>query len=249
MGWVESRFATKNNSDVFNETFLKTDLNSSDEINVDEDYESNVPPTVIYASRTHSQIAQGKFFFVTINFTTASIKLTSLSLLIAMKELKRTDYNYMPTAVYASRNQLCVHPALKDKSNSDKSRLCKLKVKAKACIFHKKVDAAAQSPDAAESILDVEDLGRIGLKYGCCSFYLGMERMHGAKVIFMPYNYLIDPKIRAANQISLKNAIIILDEAHNVEQVCQDSACSKITSSSVRIAMRDMKYVSATPFL
>ena len=40
----------------------------------------------------------------------------------------------------------------------------------------------------------------------------------------MPYNYLIDPKIRDNYKIDFENSIIILDEAHNIEKVSEDVA-------------------------
>ena len=44
----------------------------------------------------------------------------------------------------------------------------------------------------------------------------------------MPYNYLIDPKIRENFKIDYENSIIILDEAHNVEKVSEDVASFEI---------------------
>lgn len=44
----------------------------------------------------------------------------------------------------------------------------------------------------------------------------------------MPYNYLIDPKIRENFKINYENSIIILDEAHNVERVAEDVASFEI---------------------
>ena len=40
----------------------------------------------------------------------------------------------------------------------------------------------------------------------------------------MPYNYLLDPKIRETFKVNYENAIIIMDEAHNVERVAEDVA-------------------------
>ena len=41
----------------------------------------------------------------------------------------------------------------------------------------------------------------------------------------MPYNYLVDPVVRASlPSIPWENAVVVIDEAHNVESVCSDSA-------------------------
>ena len=42
-----------------------------------------------------------------------------------------------------------------------------------------------------------------------------------AELIFCPYNYILDPVIRRAVQIDLQDAVIILDEAHNIEDICR----------------------------
>ncbi|CAN0111827.1 unnamed protein product, partial [Hapterophycus canaliculatus] len=39
----------------------------------------------------------------------------------------------------------------------------------------------------------------------------------------MPYNYILDPSIRSSTSLSLAGAVVILDEAHNVEGVCRDA--------------------------
>ena len=42
-----------------------------------------------------------------------------------------------------------------------------------------------------------------------------------AELIFCPYNYILDPVIRRAVQIDLQDSVIILDEAHNIEDICR----------------------------
>ncbi|KAL0591835.1 hypothetical protein ABG067_000978 [Albugo candida] len=44
-----------------------------------------------------------------------------------------------------------------------------------------------------------------------------------ANIIFVPYNYLTDPIARTSLGISIENAILIFDEAHNVESVASDA--------------------------
>lgn len=65
----------------------------------------------------------------------------------------------------------------------------------------------------------------------------------------MPYNYLLDPKMRKANKIDLQNTIIILDEAHNVEKMCEESASSSISSTQIALAIEDVSHVSLFPKL
>ncbi len=48
-----------------------------------------------------------------------------------------------------------------------------------------------------------------------------MSGAENAELIFCPYNHLLDPVIRRAVQIDLEDAVIILDEAHNIEDICR----------------------------
>lgn len=62
-----------------------------------------------------------------------------------------------------------------------------------------------------------------------CPYYASKDRVGAADVIFMPYNYLIDDKIRENYEIDYSNSIIIFDEAHNVP-----SSVEEVTSFEVR---------------
>ena len=44
-----------------------------------------------------------------------------------------------------------------------------------------------------------------------------------ADIIFMPYNYLIDPMIRDKFDINFADSLMIIDEGHNVEQVSEEA--------------------------
>ena len=61
-----------------------------------------------------------------------------------------------------------------------------------------------------------------------CPYYLQKNRAAFADIILMPYNYLIDPRIRDNYKIRFENAIIIIDEAHNIEKVAEDVASFEI---------------------
>ncbi|EDW07713.1 regulator of telomere elongation helicase 1 homolog [Drosophila mojavensis] len=178
-------------------------------------------PKVIYASRTHSQLTQ------------------------AMRELKRTAYASMRSVVLGSRDQLCIHPdVMKEQGNSNKVNMCKLKVHAKTCSFQLRVESKKDHPDfRGPSIMDIEDLVKVGQRLKMCPYYASKELVSSADITFMPYNYLLDPKARKANKIELSNTIVILDEAHNIEKICEESASVQIRSSDVAMAIEDVTHI------
>ena len=54
-----------------------------------------------------------------------------------------------------------------------------------------------------------------------------------ADIVFAPYNYVLDPGIRKAMGIDVSNAIVVLDEAHNVEDVLMESGSVDIDEFEV----------------
>lgn len=181
-------------------------------------------PKIIYSSRTHSQLTQ------------------------AMQELKRSSYRHVKAAVLGSRDQMCIHPEVsKETNNMNKVHMCQLKVKSRTCHFFNNVEA--KKDDRAvkgDEILDIEDLVSVGKKLKCCPYYLAKELKQEADIIFMPYNYLLDPKSRKANGVELINNIVFLDEAHNVEKMCEESASLQIRTTDVALCIDEITYVMRT---
>ena len=60
-----------------------------------------------------------------------------------------------------------------------------------------------------------------------CPYYLSRTLVKDADLIFAPHNYVLDPGIRSAMNIKLDNSIVILDEAHNVENTLRDMSSVK----------------------
>ena len=53
-------------------------------------------------------------------------------------------------------------------------------------------------------------------------------RAEKADIVLMPYNYVADAQIREKLKIDLKSDILIIDEAHNIAQVIEDSSSFKV---------------------
>ena len=56
----------------------------------------------------------------------------------------------------------------------------------------------------------------------------------------MPYNYLIDDKIRENFDINFENSIIIFDEAHNIPQTCEDTAAFQIETKHLENVLTEL---------
>ncbi|XP_068928720.1 regulator of telomere elongation helicase 1 isoform X1 [Petaurus breviceps papuanus] len=162
-------------------------------------------PKIIYASRTHSQLTQ------------------------VISELRNTTYR-PKVCVLGSREQLCINPEVrKIESNHIQIHVCRKKVSTHSCHFYNNVEEKSTEKELATSILDIEDLVKSGNKHKVCPYYLSRTLKQQADIIFMPYNYLLDSKTRRAHNIDLKGTVVIFDEAHNVEKVCEESASFDLT--------------------
>nr|XP_013000050.1 regulator of telomere elongation helicase 1 isoform X4 [Cavia porcellus] len=166
-------------------------------------------PKIIYASRTHSQLTQ------------------------VINELRNTAYRPR-VCVLGSREQLCIHPEVKkQESNHVQIHLCRKKVASRSCHFYNNVEEKSLEQELVTPILDIEDLVKKGSKHKVCPYYLSRNLKQQADLIFMPYNYLLDTKSRKAHNIDLKGTVVIFDEAHNVEKMCEESASFDLTPHDV----------------
>ncbi|XP_015452423.1 regulator of telomere elongation helicase 1 isoform X5 [Pteropus alecto] len=166
-------------------------------------------PKVIYASRTHSQLTQ------------------------VISELRNTAYRPR-VCVLGSREQLCIHPEVKKQESSHMQiHLCRKKVASRSCHFYNNVEEKSLEQELATPILDIEDLVKSGNKHRLCPYYLARNLKQQADIVFMPYNYLLDAKSRRAHSIDLKGTVVIFDEAHNVEKMCEESASFDLTPHDV----------------
>jgi Fanconi anemia group J protein len=59
--------------------------------------------------------------------------------------------------------------------------------------------------------------------YAPCPYYLSRALATHAELVFCPYNYVLDPAIRSSLHMDLKDNIVVLDEAHNIEDCLRES--------------------------
>lgn len=88
-------------------------------------------------------------------------------------------------------------------------------------MYSNKLQKFVDSHEPFTTNMDVEELVNYGKKTRLCPFFLSREAAVNAEIIMCPYNYIIEPSIRQAMNIELKDAIIVIDEAHNIEDTCR----------------------------
>ena len=69
---------------------------------------------------------------------------------------------------------------------------------------------------ALAKIRDIEDMSNVGSRLQICPYYASRPAIGPAEVVTLPYPLLLQKSARQALGISLKDHVIIIDEAHNL---------------------------------
>lgn len=176
-------------------------------------------PKIYYGTRTHKQVSQ------------------------VIRELNKTVYkSNLKMCILSSRERTCINESVRGSSNRDEACRELLKnrsnPKAKGNTCSYKTDKLEQTfklindeyPDRA---WDIEEVNQWSREHGVCPYFGCRSLQEEADITFCPYNYLLDPKIRKSLNINLKNSIIIFDEAHNIEDICRESASFLLDSRQI----------------
>jgi regulator of telomere elongation helicase 1 len=168
---------------------------------------SSEVPIIYYASRTHSQLSQ------------------------VVRELKKTAYA-PKMVVLGSREQSCLHEKVNKITNrSAQAAICNRLCSKGKCKYKLKVDEAIgefSKLSLTERVMDLEELGVFSKRLSACPFFTSRDILAGAELVLLPYNYILDSRLGLP--LNLKNAVVIIDEAHNIEGFCSDIFSFEILS-------------------
>ncbi|XP_072164417.1 Fanconi anemia group J protein homolog [Diadema setosum] len=213
---LSSRESTKEKSPCYCSCHLSKS-NKLDKENKmkDNDAPPKKIPRIYFGTRTHKQIAQ------------------------IIREMGRTSYKETRMTILASREHTCVHPEVSRSRNKNEG--CKDLLdnnKGGSCKYYQNVHKMKQQWQIRDYGLtqawDIEDLVDLGRRVKSCPYFASRNLREGADVVFCPYNYLIDPVIRESMEINLKGQIVVLDEAHNIEDSAREAASLKVTTEQLQ---------------
>lgn len=193
-------------------------------------------PRIYYGTRTHKQISQ------------------------VIRELNKTPYKKdLRMCILSSRERTCINEEVKDLPNRNDKCQDLIRNSGKTSMGKKKRDdGCLYHPDSAyvhsqfevindeynSKAWDIEDAAKFGQNHGACPYYGVRSLQETADITFCPYNYLLDPNIRSTLNINLSGAVIIIDEAHNIEDICRESASFVIDTKQIDDIIETMRVAS-----
>ncbi|KAI1723097.1 hypothetical protein Ddc_07292 [Ditylenchus destructor] len=153
----------------------------------------------------------------------------------------RTHSQLIKVATLAGRDQLCINEkVIKEQNTEIKGHICRSMVKSRKCHYYnmwektsdEEIDGIYQAESGGYA-MDIEDLITAAQKHTSRQLYTD------ADLILLPYQYILDPKTRAAYEIKLKGNIVIFDEAHNLESVAEESVSIDFSTKALSLCIRE----------
>ena len=195
------------------EKLLKEQNENPEKENNDENFHQ---PVIFYTSRTHSQLSN------------------------AIKELNKTCYRPI-NSFYGSRDKLCVNKVAEKLKGSLLNQKCIYLDDRNKCFY--KNEAMKIANWSSYDGKTADEMKKIGKKRKFCPYTFEKDKCQYADIIFLPYNYIFDFKIFRATALNLKNSIIIVDEAHNLQDICSDSFSADINYYMIDDAIKDLIFL------
>ncbi|KAI9318461.1 helicase C-terminal domain-containing protein [Dichotomocladium elegans] len=179
---------------------------------------------IFYASRTHSQLSQ----FV--------------------QEVLKTKYAKDILLIsLGSRKNMCIHKDVRklksvqqineaclDMQKSDKSRCPHLPPRTDKPIWDDFRD------HALAQVRDIEDLVKMGEERSMCPYYGSRHALQPAELVVLPYQHLLHGNTRESLGISVKDNVVIIDEAHNLIETVTAIHTVSLTLDQIRSVLSQL---------
>ncbi|KAJ1983804.1 TFIIH/NER complex ATP-dependent 5'-3' DNA helicase subunit [Dimargaris verticillata] len=158
-----------------------------------------------------------------------------------------------------SRRNLCLHPVV---SKEKKGRVVDAKCRnmtaswvrhqaqkpgqtdIELCNFYERLESAGGLPLPA-GVYTLDDLRDYGRQHEYCPYYLARRAIRLANVVIYSYHYMLDPKVAdlVSKELS-RDAIVVFDEAHNIDNVCIEALSLDITRPVLEASTRSANLLS-----
>lgn len=158
----------------------------------------------------------------------------------------------------SSRKNLCINPEVsQEREGKNIDGLCHkltssfIRVKRKSdptvpvCDFYERFDKMGRQTPLPFGIYGLDELKDYGKDRGFCPYFLARYAINHANIVVYSYYYLLDPKISelVSNELS-KKAVVVFDEAHNIDNVCIESMSVKISKRTLDRCHQNLEKLS-----
>ncbi|OWK16312.1 ERCC2 [Cervus elaphus hippelaphus] len=160
----------------------------------------------------------------------------------------------------SSRKNLCIHPEVtplrfgKDvdgKCHSLTASYVRAQYQRDSslphCRFYEEFDVHGRQVPLPTGIYNLDDLKAVGRRQGWCPYFLARYSILHANVVVYSYHYLLDPKIADLVSKELaRKAVVVFDEAHNIDNVCIDSMSVNLTRRTLDRCQANLETLQKT---
>ncbi|ELA42081.1 uncharacterized protein VICG_00930 [Vittaforma corneae ATCC 50505] len=162
-----------------------------------------------------------------------------------ISELRSCKYRYK-SIILGSRKVYCVNNEVNKITNIDLlNDRCKEMIRDDSCKYHGKEYYTHET-------LDIEELKACGIKERFCPYYHAKNRSADCEIVLLPYNLLFTAEGRKSLDISLKDKIVVVDEAHNIYDTVIQLNSAELSWDSIKLIFNakglseDLKFITSS---
>jgi DNA excision repair protein ERCC-2 len=154
-----------------------------------------------------------------------------------------------------SRRNLCVHSEVsKERNGAVTDAKCRNLTApwiraiedAPKCSFFENLEKEDAATKVRSGVYTLEEFKEYAREEGYCPYFFTRKVLPFANVIIYSYHYLLDPKVAETISKDLsKDAIVVFDEAHNIDNVCTESLSIDITKPNLDASTRCIQQLSS----
>lgn len=113
--------------------------------------------------------------------------------------------------------------------------------KSNLCEFYEDLEALGAEAEVPKGVYTLQDLREFGREKRWCPYFLARQTLQRANVVVYNYQYLLDPKVAGLVSREFEdNAIVVFDEAHNIDNVCIEALSVNLRSQTLDAAQRNI---------
>ena len=191
--------------------------------------------SLLVAFLNHHADEKMKVVYCTRTVVEMTKTLEELKRLIHHWELEGETLKPIVALSLTARKNLCIEPEVSSLTYTQEvdaaCRSLTASWSGDRCAFYDSVEGNNTRLPAGVHTLD--DIRKYGREKGQCPYYLSRQAVEYADIIVHSYLYLADPKVSpAVTQYLSSNTIVVMDEGHNVDDVCIEAMSMVITKEN-----------------